>query len=509
MITPSNMNKLQATLRSKVARKRKTSSHLHENVEKSGEAFMVDLFNEMVVRVPAYQSFLHSKGIRVDTIKSFSELSGIPSVDKDNYLRSYERAQVCWDGSFGKGFWVVSTTSGSTGQPFYFPRTAEQDIQYAITAERYLVSNFNIDKKSTIYIVAFPMGAWIGGLFTYEAARRVAEKGYDLSVITPGIHKQSIIDAIKQLSGSFDQVIIGAYAPFLKDILEDGERSGIDWKALDVKFIFSAEAFSENFRDYVAKKVSLRNIYKDTLNHYGTVDLGTMAHETPLSVMIRRWLVENNLLGNIFPESVKQPTLCQYDPTMFFFEEVDNTLLCSARSGIPLLRYDLKDYGGVYSYDRMKNLLLELNFDIEAEARRLGIADTLQNQPFVYVYERKDFSVSYYAANIYPEPIKKALLNDELNTNVTGKFTMSVDYDKDGQQKLRVTVECAQDGKSTDDDLRDRVAKVVHECLLHESTEYPEIFRMIGDGARPVIALKPYEDEQYFRPGTKQKWVMK
>jgi hypothetical protein len=42
------------------------------------------------------------------------------------------------------------------------------------------------------------MGAWIGGLFTYEAIRRVGENGnYDMSIITPGINKAEVIKAVQ------------------------------------------------------------------------------------------------------------------------------------------------------------------------------------------------------------------------------------------------------------------------------------------------------------------------
>jgi phenylacetate-coenzyme A ligase PaaK-like adenylate-forming protein len=48
----------------------------------------------------------------------------------------------------------------------------------------------------------------------------------------------------------------------------------VDWKKYNLRFIFSAEGFSETFRDYVAEVAGLKNAYLDTLNHYGTVDQG-------------------------------------------------------------------------------------------------------------------------------------------------------------------------------------------------------------------------------------------
>lgn len=476
---------------------------------KRGQSRALHLFHAMSLRVPAYKDFLRAHNFSPSNVHTYDDFQKIPPVDKDNYLRKYPKEMLCWDGEFAHGQWVISTTSGSTGQPYYFPREHSQDWQYAISAELYLRNNFEIQKKSTLYIVAFPMGAWIGGLFTYEALKIVAENGgYDLSIITPGIHKQEVISAVKQLGGSFDQIIIGAYAPFLKDILDDGARQGIDWKEYNIGFVFSAEAFSETFRDYVFKASGIKDKFKSTLNHYGTVDLGTMAHETPESILIRRHLVETDQLGLIFPEATRQATFAQFNPELFNFESTDNNLFCTAYSGIPLVRYDLSDYGGVVTRNEVHKKLAETGFDFQAAANKAGIADNLWNLPYVYVYERNDFSVSYFAFQIYPEMIRRALQQPEFEETVTGKFSMLVDYSDDGRQQLHIHTELKHGVEATEA-VSKRLVDTVHRQLLQESSEYRETHGMIGDASKPFIHLWPYEDTTYFRPGTKQKWVLK
>ncbi len=477
--------------------------------ERAASRRALQLFHDMAQSVPAYSDFLQKNGIDPRYVTEPDDLSYIPPIDKDNYLRAYPTHMLCWNGTFGDASWVISTTSGSSGEPYYFPRQTQQDEQYAVTAEQYLLSNFNIDQHKTLYVVGFPMGAWIGGVFTYEAIKRVADKGYDLSIITPGIHKRGIIDAIKQLQRSFSQIILGVYPPFLRDILEDGEAAGIDWKSLNVKFIFSAEAFSESFRDYVAKKAGLKNIYKDTLNHYGTVDLGTQAHETPLSVLLRRKLFAENKQRILFPEEHKQPTFCQYDPTTFYFEEVNQSLYCSAYSGIPLFRYDLKDYGGVIGYNTAADTLKTHGIDIDAELSANSLTETHWRLPFLYIYERTDFSVSYFSINIYPDPIRKALLLPEYHASLTGKFSMKATYNDAGEQRLEIYVESRSTLPGSSSKLASHIREDTHQALMRESTEYPEVFRMYGERAKPVVILKPYEDDELFKPGTKQKWALK
>ena len=487
---------------------------LHELPEKHwqkrGSKMALELFKAMSRHVPAYKDFLQKQKVDAKKIKSISDFQAVPPVDKDNYLRQYPREMLCWKGEFKPNRWVISTTSGSTGNPYYFPRQDLQDLQYALAAELYLRTNFEIHKKSTLYIVAFPMGAWIGGVFTYEALKILAERGnYALSIITPGIHKAEIISAVKELAGNFDQVIIGSYAPFLKDILDDGVKAGIDWKKLNLGFVFSAEAFSEQFRDYVIKKTGLKNEFISTLNHYGTVDLGTMSHETPLTNLIRRRIVnDEQAYEALLPNLNKLPTLTQYIPELFYFEDIEGNLLCSAYSGLPLARYDLKDRGGVVSLSDAAKRLKAAGMDIYREAKNVKIDKTIWNLPLVYVYERSDLSVSFYAFQIYPETIRRALHDESIEDDITGKFTMQVKYDDSAQQVFEINIELKTDRQESAK-LHDHLTSLIVKSLLKESSEYRETHERYGEKIYPQLVFWPYEDTSFFRPGVKQKWVKK
>ncbi len=477
---------------------------------RKGETSVLELFHLMALRVPAYKDFLQKKHIDHTKIRTIEDFEHVPPIDKQSYLRQYPREMLCWDGKFSTSQWIISTTSGSTGDPFYFPRQEEQDLQYAYTAELYLRTNFKIQERSTLYIVGFPMGAWIGGVFTYKALSMIQQKGiYNLSIITPGINKLEIIKAVQNLGSSFDQIIIGSYGPFLKDILDEGERYGLQWKQLNMGFVFSAEAFSESFRDYVQKKTGLKNIYVDTLNHYGTVDLGTMSHETPLCVLLRRLGMENkSVYALLFDQILKLPTLTQYNPSQFYFEDVDSSLYCSAYSGLPLIRYDLKDNGGVRKYSHIVSKLQDMGIDIVEEMRKRHLQDTIWKLPFVYVYERSDFSVSFFAFQIYPETIRRALQEELFESFITGKFTMQVLYDDNANQQLIIHIEMKKD-MSMEDSVKDKIIEKLVYYLLNENSEYRKTYEEYSKQLIPNLVFWPYEDPTYFRPGVKQKWVKK
>lgn len=478
--------------------------------QERGEVMALELFHLMAKRVPAYKDWLKKQKIDVTKIKNVKDLAKVPTVDKDNYLRKYPLADLCWDGKLSQGWHVYSSTSGSTGEPFYFPRSNFQDQQYSVTAEMYLLNNFQIDKKTTLYVDGFAMGAWIGGLFTYQAVKNVAERGnYNLSIITPGINKQEIIKAIRNLGPNYDQVILGGYPPFVKDVIDEGISQGINWSNYNLRLIFSAEAFSEKFRDYIAERIGLKNIYSLTLNHYGTVDQGTIAHETPLSVLVRRIAMSNpKIFEAIFGQTVKVPTLAQYLPEMFYFEEEEGKIICSAFSGIPLFRYDLKDNGGVSTLKEISDKLKSFNIDLEKEIEKAGIKESVMNLPFVFVYERADLSVCLSGANIYPEPIKKILVDSKFNNHFTGKFTLMIERDKKQDPHLVIHLESKKDSVNGYSQLKE-LKKTIVETLLSENSEYRDQYNYNKKRAFPKLKIWKQDHPKYFDLKGKQRWVIK
>jgi len=475
-----------------------------------GETSMLKLFHVMAERVPAYKDFLAKHKINPASIKTIEDFKNLPLTSKENYLLAYPLKDLCWDGKFAEGKWIIASTSGSTGEPFYFPRTHLQDQQFALTAELTLREYFEIHKKSTLFIDCFALGVWIGGMFMYQAIKNISEqRNYQLSIITPGADKTETIKAVKGLAPQFDQVILGGYGPLVKDLIDDGIRQGIDWNQYDMKYFFAAEGFTEGFRDFLKEKGGVKNIYTGTINHYGTADLGTMAHETPLSILIRRLTEKNKALYNlVFSQGNKLPTLTQFIPELFFFQEVNRKLVCSGPAGLPLIRYDLKDIGEVCTFDVMKEKFAKYNIDLLEEAKKLNLQNTIWQLPFVYVAERGDFTVSIYSVNIYPESIRKALEVKELQEAITGKFTMIVDFDKSENQFLEINIELKPEQTETEI-IKQKVLNSIISWLNKENSEWRDFYA--DEGIRhkvtPILTFWPYQHETHFRAGRKQKWV--
>jgi phenylacetate-CoA ligase len=476
---------------------------------KRGDASVLELFHAMAQRVPAYKDFLKKHKIKPERIVTIDHLSEVPTVDKQQYLLEYPREKLCWDGEFASKQWVISTTSGSTGKPYYFPRTSLQDAMYTLTAELYMLNNFSIDKKKTLYINGFAMGAWIGGLFTYQAIKNIMDtQKYPLSIITPGVFKDEILKSIINLGKDFDQIILGGYPPMIKDVIDEGTTAGINWKDYSLGFIFSAESFTEGFREYILSQTNVSDYFRSTLNHYGTVDLGTMAHETPLTILIRTLLLNSSANEIIFANPYVQPTLVQYLPEFFYFQQQQNQLLCSSWGGIPLLRYDLKDIGGVYTYSELISLLREQGYTIEDHINNAKLQQNVWKLPFVYVHERADFVIKLYGANIFPATIRKAIQHRKFKQFLTGKFNMSVEYNEQHSPVFYLRIELRRDAEPSVP-LQQRIMEEVVLRLLEENSEYASNYKSNPQKQMPEIMLLNYEHPEYFKSGGKQRWVKK
>lgn len=477
-----------------------------------GQKRALKLFHAMADRVPAYRDFLKKNKVNPAKIKTITDFCALPPTGKENYLLSYPLDALCWDGELESRQHMIASTSGSTGRAFYFPRTKVQDAQFAFTAELLFREYFSLHKKTTLFIDCFALGVWIGGMYMYQAMKYLSDTGrYKLSIITPGAYKEEAIKAIEQLASHYDQVIIGGYAPLVKDLIDDGQVYGLKWKNYNVKFFFAAEGFDEGFRDYIYRACGITDLYFSSFNHYGTADMGTMSHETPVTILLRRLALQNaGLYRRMFGEANRLPSLTQFIPELYYFESVNGELFCSSASGLPLVRYDLKDRGGVFSLAQAAEWSQLEGINIGAEEKQANIKSTLWHLPCVYVYERKDLVASIYSVNIYPECIRRSLQTKQLEKYLTTKFSMMVRYDKKQNQYLEINIELKSGAKESAG-LKTKVLNEIIVGLDRENSEWRDFYADPGIRHKviPRLVFWPYQHPAHFKPGAKQKWIKK
>ena len=471
---------------------------------------LLNLFRTTFQEVTAYRSFLKQHKINPLKIQNYDNLAFVPPVGKDSYLRAHPWEMLCKKNALTKESLVMTSTSGSTGSPFYFPRSSVLDMRSALSHRMFMRSSKLKANKSTLVIDCFAMGVWIGGILTYQAFKHIGESSHALTIITPGVNKKEIYDALKHLGPHYDQIILCGYPPFMKDVVDEAYDHGIVWSDFDLRMVFAAEGFSETFRDYMMKKTGMKNPYRDTMNIYGSADCGTMAQESPVCILIRRLAIQHiALYTKLFGQAARLPTLTQYIPSSISFEAIDGRVYVSSDTVLPLVRYEIGDNGGVFTWKEFIEMCGREGVDIWKEIKKAGIEDTISELPFVYIYERTDFSTKLYGAIIYPEYVKHGLQIENLEKYLTGKFTMYTKYNEQEDEYLEVNIELHV-GINESEWLRHEVTNSVSKSLIEKSAEHKNNVNMMPKGkVDPVIVFWPHEHQTHFKNGGKQKWVKK
>lgn len=467
-------------------------------------------FKDAYKNVPAYRHFLDRFGIDAVSIRGARDVVRIPPISKINYLRVHPWDKLCRTDALAHESLVLTATSGSTGQPFYIPRTDEVH-DASMVFHRLFVDRSGLDKnKPTLVVVAFGMGVWIGGLLTYEAFSRISEGGWPISIITPGVNKKEIFEALTHIGPSYEQIILCGYPPFVKDLIDDAPDHGVDWKRWDMRIVCAAEAFSEHFREYLMQKTGMKNPYRSVMNIYGSAELGSMATETPLSILLRRLALQHEgLYRKLFSEAHRLPTLAQFIPDFISFEAGENgEVLATGGTALPFVRYDIGDQGGVFSYDDAERMCKEVGINLGSEIKKAKIEDTVMQLPFVYLYERADLSTKLYGAIIYPEHVKIGLQNPTLEKFITGRFTMSTENDANHNEYLEINIEL-QHGIKEGTPIEAELVASIMKSLSSSSDEYRYLSGTVRDKIIPRIVFWPHEHPKYFSPGVKQKWVIR
>ena len=170
---------------------------------------------------------------------------------------------------------------------------------------------------------------------------------------------------------------------------------------------------------------------------------------------------------------------------------------------MPLVRYHIADDGGVVRYDRMIEGARALGFDAEKAARDAGARARFRPLPFVYVFGRSRFAVSYYGANVFPETISSGLDAPHVRAGVTGKFVMEVREDANHDRTLTIAVELAPARKCAEGDEAAIAAAILAE-LLRTNSEYAHY--VPGARQRPLVTLLAAGDPEYFPKGVKHRY---
>ncbi len=479
---------------------------LREHAHGDPLAHLLAFFRRTVASVPAYGSFLRERGVDPARVNSLEDFRALPRTSKPDYLWRYPLPERCRAGELVSCD-MIAVSSGSTGEPTIWPRFLSDELAVAERFEQVFHDSFEADQRRTLAVVCFPLGTWVGGMFTASCCRHLAAKGYPLTVATPGNNKGEILRVVRALAPAFEQTVLLGYPPFLKEVIDLGLSEGVSWHAYALKLVFAGEVFSEDFRELMAERAGLRRLLRDSASLYGTADAGVLGNETPLTIAIRRFLRERPEAAQALFGATRLPTLVQYDPWQRYFEAEQGTLLFSGENGVPLVRYHISDEGGIVPYTTLIQRLLDYGFDAEAEARRESERG-VHALPFVYVFGRSHFAVSYFGANVFPDMVSIALEQPSTREWVTGKFVLEVREGESRDAELTIAIELSPRGTAQPAaELADQLAEAVLEVLLRLNSEFAHY--VPRERQRPRISLWPPGDPEYFPAGVKHRYARK
>ena len=225
-------------------------------------------------QVPAYRRFLEGTDVQSDPLVPLGILGRLPETDKSSYVDRFDLFERCVGGDVPFAGTTIDESSGSTGRPYDWIRGSRERT----VAHRNIgfFARYAFGPEPLITINAFSMGAWAAGF------------NMTLGMMRHGIVKSTGPDIDKIIStlgrlGPGHRYLISGYPPFLKHLLDEGDRLGFPWNDFRMHALVGGEGMTEELRDVLLTR------FRSVFSGYGATDLEIgMAGESPASIALRR-----------------------------------------------------------------------------------------------------------------------------------------------------------------------------------------------------------------------------
>lgn len=417
--------------------------------------------------VPAYRKFL--------TLERGSR-TNFPEMDKENYIKKYSIAERCVRGKVPTKQAMIDESSGSMGTPYNWIRSPEERRQSHLFISYFATYCFGDDPWITIN--GFSMGAWATGINMGIALQRnsvVKNTGPDI---------EKILHTLQFFGPEHTYLLLG-YPPFMKHLIDTAEERGFSLKEYKLNALLGGEGMSEGLRDYLLR------VFERVYSGYGATDLEIgIAGETPVSVAIRRLARENpDVRLRIFGPDSRLPMLFQYNPLMHRVTVNENRelLFTITRASLlsPRIRYNVHDEGGEMRYDKMHETLKDLGHDMRQMDLAAGGTGKLR-LPFLWIYGRRDYTISVMGANIYPEDLEQCLYGEPELARITRSFCLSLLELTGGGVRPCFLFEVESEPS---DKLRGLFAERMLARLVDLNADFREAFQEYPETVEPEIRL--------------------
>jgi phenylacetate-CoA ligase len=437
-------------------------------------------------RVPAYGAYLESTGVDRAGLFPLGILDRLPETDKASYIDRYDIIDRCVGGAVPYPGTTIDESSGSTGTPYNWIRgSKEREVAHRNIG---FFARYAFGNGPLVTINAFSMGAWAAGF------------NMSLGMMRHGIVKSTGPDIDKILStlrylGPTYRFLISGYPPFMKHLLDEGDRRDFPWADFELHALVGGEGMTEELRDVLLGR------FASVYSGYGATDIEIgMAGESPVSIAVRRLArARPDIRRALFGTDARLPMVFQYNPLIHFMEVNDfGEVICTvSRLDLlaPRIRYNVHDSGGIVDFATVRRVLAEFGCDLD----RLGETPEVAGPrgplpwarpiplPFLWINGRRDATISVMGANIYPEDVESVLYRDPAVSPRMQSFMLSVIDDANGTPRPAIALELA-DLDGIDDAWRTAAADRLRDGLGTLNTDYRSSLGEFPGAMLPIVS---------------------
>jgi phenylacetate-CoA ligase len=454
-------------------------------------------------RVPAYGRFLDESGVDVEGLFPLGILGHLPETDKASYVDRYPLMDRCIGGSVPYPGTTIDESSGSTGTPYNWIRgRKEREVAHRNIG---FFARYAFGTAPLVTINAFSMGAWAAG---FNMSLGMMRHGIVKS-IGPDVDK--ILSTLAYLGATY-RFLISGYPPFLKHLIDEGERRGFPWADYEVHALVGGEGMTEELRDVLLQR------FVSVYSGYGATDIEIgMAGESPVSIAVRRLARARPDIGReLFGTDSRLPMVFQYNPLIHFMEVNDlGEVICTvSRLDLlaPRIRYNVHDAGGIVDFATVRSVLRKHGFDID----RLNESPEVQGPrgplpwarpiplPFLWIHGRRDATISVMGSNIYPEDIEAVLYRDPEVGPRMHSFMLSVIDDETGTPRPSVAIELTS-AEGVDDRWREAAAERLRDGLGALNIDYRSSLGEFPGAMLPIVSTYAVGDGPFAGDATRIK----
>lgn len=349
---------------------------------------ILEVFTKSKNSCEAYQDFLSQRN--VDKLNSVDD---IPITDKDNYFRKYTLTQKMYRDVELSDYYMVCSSSGSTGEPTFWPRDMKKDELAESGHTAFLDEHFQVLSKKSLIVIALDLGSTTAGLMHTRLSIDLAKKA-KATIITPGCRAHDASVMIENLYRYYDQVILLAYPTLINEIIDDASRNNFTFNKWNLKIGYTGSGASELWRLEIINQYHIAP--SEIISFYGCTETGFIGVESKaVNNLINVCLNNRPLIKKLFKVDYL-PTIVDNTTPNKYFEIIDDELTITVDQPIPLIRFNLHDEADVLSLTQIKKVLSEENIEVD-------LSDS-KNDNWLVVYGRRHntfFSIEEVQKAVY------------------------------------------------------------------------------------------------------------